>query len=33
MKRLSLLHWYRVLRVHHQFKMFQAVRCALWLAR
>jgi hypothetical protein len=33
MKRLSMFHWYRVLRVHHQFTIFQAIRGALWLAR
>ena len=33
MKRLTIFHWYHVLRVHHQFTIFQAIRCALWLAR
>jgi hypothetical protein len=33
MKRLSILDWYRILRVHHQLKIFRAVRCELWLAR
>lgn len=33
MKRLAILHWYRVLRVHHHWTVFQAVRFALWLAR
>jgi len=33
MKRLSIFDWYRVLRVHHQWTMFQAVRYAMWLAR
>jgi len=33
MKQLSIFHWYRVLRVHHQFTIFQAIRCALRLAR
>jgi len=33
MKRLSLLEWYRVLRVGHQWTMFQAIRFAFWLAR
>lgn len=33
MKRLSIFDWYRVLRVHHQWTIFQAVRYALWLAR
>jgi len=27
-----MFHWYRVLRVHHQFTIFQAIRGALWLA-
>jgi hypothetical protein len=25
--------WYRILRVHHQWTMFQAIRYMLWLAR
>jgi hypothetical protein len=33
MKQPSLLEWYRILRAHHQFTIFQAVRYALWLAR
>lgn len=33
MKPLIVLHWYHVLRVNYQFRMFQAIRCALWLAR
>ncbi len=33
MTRLSLLEWYRILRVHHQWTMFQAIRYTLWLAR
>jgi hypothetical protein len=33
MKRFTIFHWYHVLRVHHQFTIFQAIRCALWLAR
>lgn len=33
MKRLSILEWYRILRVHHEWTIFQAVRFALWLAR
>jgi len=33
MKRPSILNWYRILRVHHQLKIFQAIRYALWLAR
>jgi hypothetical protein len=33
MKRLSILDWYRILRAHHQWTMFHAIRYALWLAR
>ncbi len=33
MKRPSVLGWYRVLRAHHQWTIFQAIRYALWLAR
>jgi len=33
MRRLSIFGWYRVLRLHHEFKIFQAIRFALWLAR
>jgi hypothetical protein len=33
MTRLSILDWYRILRTHHQWTMFQAIRYALWLAR
>src|ERR1700746_3211951 len=33
MKQPSVLHWYRILRAHHLFTIFQAVRYALWLAR
>jgi RNA polymerase sigma-70 factor (ECF subfamily) len=33
MTRLSFLKWYRILLVHHQWTMFQAIRYALWLAR
>jgi hypothetical protein len=29
----SLLDWYRMLRAHHQWTVFQAIRYALWLAR
>lgn len=31
--RLSILDWYRILRVHHEWTIFQAIRFALWLAR
>ena len=27
---LSILEWYRILRAHHQWTMFQAIRYALW---
>jgi hypothetical protein len=33
MKSPSLLDWYFILRAHHQWTMFQAIRYALWLAR
>ena len=33
MKAPSLLGWYRILRVHHQWTMFHAVLHALWLTR
>ena len=33
MKRLSIVDCYRVLRVHHQWTIFNAIRYALWLAR
>jgi hypothetical protein len=33
MNQHSVFFWYRVLRSHYQATMFQAVRCALWLAR
>jgi hypothetical protein len=33
MKGLSILDWYRILRAHRQWTMFQAIRYALWLAR
>jgi hypothetical protein len=33
MKTPSLLNWYFILRTHHQWTMFQAIRYALWLAR
>jgi hypothetical protein len=29
----SILDRYRILRAHHQWTMFQAIRDALWLAR
>jgi hypothetical protein len=33
MKSPSPLEWYRILRAHHQWTVFQAIRYALWLAR
>lgn len=30
---LSILDWYRILRVHYHWPLFQAIRFALWLAR
>jgi len=33
MTRLSFQEWCRILRAHHQWTMFQAIRYALWLAR
>jgi hypothetical protein len=32
-KRVSMLEWCRILRVHHEWTIFQAIRFALWLAR
>ncbi len=29
----SLVDWYHILRAHHHWTMFQAIRYALWLAR
>jgi len=33
MNRPSMLGWYRILRVHYHFTMFQAIQYALWLTR
>lgn len=33
MKSPSLVDWYHILRAHHQWTVFQAIRYALWLAR
>jgi len=33
MKSPSFFGWYRILRAHHQWTVFQAIRYALWLAR
>ncbi len=29
----SLVDWYRILRAHHHWRVFQAIRYALWLCR
>jgi hypothetical protein len=31
MKPLSMMQWYRVLRAHHHWTVFQSIRYALWL--
>jgi hypothetical protein len=33
MKWQSIVEWYRILRVHHHWPLFEAIRYALWLAR
>jgi hypothetical protein len=33
MKLPSIAGWYRILRAHYRFPLFQAIRYALWLAR
>jgi hypothetical protein len=33
MKPLSILGWYRILRAHHHWTIFQSIRYALWLTR
>jgi hypothetical protein len=33
MNRRSILIWYRILRVHYHWPLFEAIRYALWLAR
>ena len=32
-EQLTILDWYRILRAHHQWTIFQAIRFALWLSR
>ena len=32
-EQLSILDWYRILRVQYHYPLFQAIRFALWLAR
>jgi hypothetical protein len=29
----TFLEWYRILRAHHQWTLFHAIRYALWLTR
>ena len=33
MKRPSVVGWFRILRVHLQWPLFEAIRFALWLSR
>jgi hypothetical protein len=33
MKSLTFIQWYRILRAHHQWTVFQSIRYALWLMR
>jgi hypothetical protein len=33
MRTYSMLDWYRILRVHYQWPLFEAIRFALWLTR
>ncbi len=33
MDRLSMLDWYRILRVHYHLTVFQVIQYALWLTR
>ena len=33
MKRLCIFDWYRILRAHYEWTIFQSIRYALWLAR
>jgi hypothetical protein len=33
MQRLTILDWYRILRVQHEWTVFQSIRYALWLLR
>ena len=33
MNRPSMRDWYRILRVHYHFAMFQAIQYVLWLTR
>ena len=31
--RMSVVEWYQMLRAHHHWTVFEAIRFALWLAR
>lgn len=33
LEQLSILDWYRILRVHYHWPLFEAIRYALWLVR
>src|ERR1700746_3258782 len=33
MKSLTFIQWYRILRAHHQWTVFQSIHYALWLMR
>lgn len=33
MNRNTFFYWYRILRAHYSWTMFQSIRYALWLAR
>jgi hypothetical protein len=33
MRSQSFAEWYRILRVHYHWPLFEAIRYALWLAR
>lgn len=33
MKLLSVSQWYRILRAHHRWTVFESIRYALWLVR
>lgn len=32
-EQLSILDWYRILRMHYHWPLFEAIRYALWLSR
>jgi hypothetical protein len=33
MKSLTFIQWYRILRAHHEWTVFQSIQYALWLMR